>query len=193
MGYIDKLVNFTQFNKSQMSIITALLIFYMIIANNFIADLYSGQLRDYIRSNRWMQHMIGYITMLLLIVQFGNITDGWKATLYSLVGYGWFILTTKLDIQWSLAILGLLVIGFMYEKNMFQKEKLLKSDQAVEKKQKKRIRKENNNMKKIIALSIFFITVVGTLMYFMKKKEQYGGSFDTVKFFLDDRCKKIEI
>lgn len=183
---LDKIINLKcNGTKSSMSIVTALLIFYMLVANNFIGNLYSGQLKDYISANRWVQHLIGCITMLLIIIEIGGVTDGYKALFYTIIGYIWFILTTKLDIQWNLAIIGLLIIGFVYEKQMFAKEESSEEDQALEETDKKKIRKGNKDMKRVIFITILTVTVIGTIMYLNKKRAQHGGSFDTLKFFLN--------
>jgi predicted PurR-regulated permease PerM len=189
MGNFDKFINLKSNGSSNMTIITALLIFYMFVTRKFISDIYSGQLTDYITNNRWIKHLIGYITMLLIIVQAGNINSGMRAIIYSIVGYSWFILTTKLDIHWNLAIIGLLVIGFMYEKQMFQKELESSEDEALKDKHRKRIRASNKSMKRLIVGSIILITLVGSYIYYNKKQLQYGGNFDNGLFLFGGRNK----
>lgn len=182
MGFLNKLLNLKSANKSNISMSTALLIFYMMVATVFTGNLYSGQLSEYIKTNRWMQHVVGYITMLLIVSKVAGIKDGYMSLLYSLIAYSWFILTTKLDVHWNLAIIGLLVIGFIYENNMFQKEDDANTDEALDEKDRKRIRHDNKQMKRIIILSIVGITAVGSFLYFNKKQVQYGGNFDISKF-----------
>ena len=184
MGNLDKIINLKCNNQSNMTIITALLIFYLVVANNFIGDLYSGQLKNFIIENRLMKHIIGLITMLLIIVQIGGVHNWLKAIIYSFIAYLWFILTTKLDLHWNLAILGLLVLGFMYEKQMFTKELESNSDEALEEIDKKKIRNRNKRMKRLIVISIISITIIGSILYYNRKMNQYGGSFDDTKFFL---------
>ncbi len=182
MGNLDKIISLKYLGKSNISISTALLIFYTLIANNFIGDLYAGQLSEFIKNNRYAKHGFGYLTMLLIIMEAGGVTDGWRASFYSLLAYSWFILTTKLDLQWNLAIIGLLIVGFMYENKMFEREKSSQEDQALEEKHRKKIRKENRQMRRIIIVSILTITIIGTVLYFRKKRVQYGGNFDVNKF-----------
>lgn len=169
------------------SLATTLLVFYLFLSGSFISDLYSGQLKDFIKDNRAVKHSMAYITMLFIVVQVGNVTNGVKALSYSAIAYAWFVLTTKLDLQWNLAIIGLLVIGFLVEKHMFQKELDSNEDPALREKDKKRIRAETKSMKRLIFGSILALTVIGTGFYFSKKKGQYGGSFDVGKFVMNDK------
>src|SRR3972149_11308430 len=107
----------TKPNIQTISLSKALLIFYVLIGTK---ELYNGQFKDFLKS-RTGQHMMGFLTMLILITWVANIYDPYYATIYSIIAYSWFILTTKLDIEWNLAIIALLTIGFFYESNMVEK------------------------------------------------------------------------
>lgn len=177
---------FEPFN-SNISMSKALLLFYVIIASNFTKNLYSGQLRDYFENNRIAQHLIGLITMLVVVVNFGGVNNIIPALIYTMFSYIWFILTTKLDLKWNLVILGLMVIGFMYESNMFNKEVESTDDESLEKEDIEIIKNKNNYTKIMIFLSIFIVTLIGTIFYANKKKIQHGGNFDPIQFIIANR------
>jgi len=185
MNYLKKTINLKYLGKSKISLSKALLIFYIVIANNYTKDLYSGQLSKFLENNRTMQHIIGYLTMIIIINEHAGINDIYTVVLYSLIGYIWFISTTKLDLHWNLAILSLLIIGFMYETSMIDKELKSADDQALEEQDKKIIIKQNRKMRVVIAISIIIITFIGTYFYWNKKTLQYGGNFNVKKFILN--------
>lgn len=191
MTKINRALNLKYLGKTNISLSTALLFFYLFIGSSYTKDLTSGQLHDYVKSNRLAQHVIGYIMMLILIINIGGVTDVSKANVYSLISYSWFILSTKLDIQWNLAIFGLLVIGFIYETTMVDKEKRSLTDQALDDETRKRIKKRNAKMKSSIVIAIMAVTLVGTLLYKDKKLLQYGDKFDTYKFIMQPRNYKL--
>lgn len=174
--------NLNYLGKSNISLSKAILIFYLIIASNFTKDLYSGQLYDFLKTNRYAKHSIGFVTMYVIMTHFAGITDSKKALLYSTFGYLWFVFTTKLDLKWNLIIIGLMIFGAIYESNLIDKEIKSEDDEALEEKDKKKIKAENDNIKMVIAITILVITVIGTISYFNKKTVQYGGNFDTEKY-----------
>src|SRR5690349_14974604 len=147
---IDKIFNMQYYANSNISLIKALLFFYLIIALNFTRNLYSGQLIDYLSNNRFIQHLIGIILMLVIIVEIGNVRDPYTAIFYTILAYLWFVLSTKLDIYWNLAILGLLVFGFLYENLLVEKEIKSLTDESLEEKDKINIKEKNNKIKTYI-------------------------------------------
>jgi hypothetical protein len=165
------------------SLSKALLFFYLCIAGSYTKDLYSGQLKDFIKDNRLIQHLIGLITMTIIIIEYGNM-DICNSIIYSIISYCWFILTTKLDLHWNLIIIGLLLIGFLYESKLFNKDVQVNNDKVLDDKNKQKILNRNKNIRTIIFISIFGITLIGSYFYYNKKKVQYGGSYNDIQFLL---------
>lgn len=184
MGMLNNITNLKYDKNSNMTIITALLLFYLIIGNNYTKNLYSGQLDDFIKSNRFVQHLIGFITLLVIIISFAQVRDIKLAVIYAFIGYIWFILTTKMDIQWSLSIFCLLLIGYFYENNMIEKEEEIKNDEILNEMEIKHIKHKNKKMKKVMFISLFALTLVGTGLYLYKKKMQYNNTFSGMKYLL---------
>jgi len=192
MDILDKVINLKYENSTNtVTLSKALLIFYLLIANNYTKDLYSGQLSQYIQNNRLGQHFIGYLTMIVIMTSFAGITDIKMAIIYSTIVYAFFIITTKLDLIWNLGILFILIFAYLYETNLDNKEKKLGKDQAIDKNDIKRIKRKNNRMKKIILASVLIVSIIGFFFYFKKKKEQYGGNFDIDKFIFEKGKKSM--
>ena len=165
MGIINKVSNLKYNGKSNVTLMTTMLLFYLLVANNYQKSLYSGQFTDFVQNNKNVQHIIAYITMLVIIIMFAGVKDLWSASFYALVAYTWFILTTKIGLEWNLLIISALLIGFFYENNMIVVEKEAKKDRALTKTERKKIIRNNRRIKKILVLSILGITFVGGSVY----------------------------
>lgn len=165
------------------SIAKVLLLFYVIIASGYTQDLMGKQLRTYLSQNRIAQHIIAFIMMLVLIMIVGGVTDLRKAGVYTIIGYLWFIVTTKLDIQWNFIIILALLAIFFYENNIDKNEVVVINDENLSSKEIAVIQNNNEYNKTTVVICIITITVIGSLLYLLKKNDQYGsGDFDIVKF-----------
>jgi len=186
-----KMFNMNYISRSNVSISQALLIFYVLIASHFTNDLFAKQFKKFLSGNRIAQHVIGFITMLIIIINVAGIQDTKPAILYSLIAYVWFIFTTKLDLQWNMIIILLLLFGFLYENQLAKKEKSSATDKALTSEDIKNIENKHNRYKTYLVISVMLITLTGTILYANKKWIQYdgenqsgGGQFDLIKFFL---------
>lgn len=168
-------------------LVKGILIFYLLIGSSYVKELYSGQMKDFLSNNRYAQHFIGFTMMLIIIGSILGVKDPKRLTVFSILGYFWFILTTKLDVHWNMAIIALLILGYLYENNLDEKEEEVKEDDNLTNEDKEKVVSNNLNIRKIIIGSVFAVTIVGTLFYSNKKLGQYGGNFDIEKFLLADR------
>ena len=159
------------------------MIFYILNASNSNNLLMSNQIREYIKDNKYMQHIIGFMTMFILITLSG-VVDNRLALFYALIGYIWFIFSTKLDIHWNLIIIILLFVGYMIENHMDVTESLIKSDKVLSDTEKDAIITANNDYSSWLVGGIIIITCIGTIFYSHKKQEQYGGGYDIFAYML---------
>lgn len=184
--FLDKLISL-QKNGQQMSITKILLIFYLIIGNNYTKHLFSGQLNEFITNNRLVQHLIGYITIFVLITEIIGMSEIDMILYYTTLIYLWFLFSTKLDITWSIVIFVLLLLGYLYENRLIIREKEVQEDLVIDHDKKKAIMSDNMKKRLTIILPILLITILGTFLYGNKKLLQYGSSFDLEKFLINDR------
>ena len=168
--------------KPNASLVKVLLLFYLIVGNSFTQNLYSGQLTQFISQNREIQHVIGFITMMVLVSEFGGIKDPQETIIYSLLAYFWFLLSTKIDLHWSLAIIAILTLGYLYENKLEFKEMNMEEDEAIEEEDMMKVTSKNDQSKKYLFLTLFVLTLIGLLYYFSRKRDEYGEDFDTVVF-----------
>lgn len=170
-----------------MSLAKVLLLFYLFIANNYTNKLYSGQLTDYISENRFIQHIIGLITMLVLLNLVTEVTDPYELISFAVILYTWFIITTKMDLKWSLGIISFMIIGYLFESYMMNIEHKQHKDQALDDNFRKQTKRNHKKCKSLIVIVLLILTVFGSSLYFHKKINQYGGDFDASKFMFNAR------
>ena len=184
MKDINNILQIESLTGPTTSLSKVLLIFYLAIAGNFTSNLLSKQLKSFFEENRIAQHIIALITLLVLVTAVGGIVDTKVAIIYTVVGYIWFIFTTKLDIQWNIVIILILLIGYLYENTIDNKEKLMETDNALTRDDKNAVISRNNSTKSYIVVAAMAVTVVGTFMYSTKKHVQYGGGYNWLTYML---------
>ena len=178
MDILDKL------SYTKISLSKALLIFYLILANNYTGNLMSGQLQDFLKTNRFAKHIVGLVTVLVLINTFGGVNDIRPLVAYTLIGYTWFTFTTKIDIQWNILIFGLMFGGYLFENKLFDIEDEASHDPTLSPEQIEVIERKNNKYKLMITAVIAGVTAMGAYQYYNKKVEQFGGGFNEIDFML---------
>lgn len=117
---------------------------YIIIASSYCTNLFSNGLKKAIETNKYLQHLILIILIMSLMIIFGNpfkveITSNQQinVVIMSLLIYVWFILTTKLDAAWNIAILILLTIYFLYESKKINDYNIVLNDPILDEEKKK--------------------------------------------------------
>jgi len=169
----------------EFSLLSSLLIFYLLIFNSSSSELMGKQMKTYIKDNRLAQHVIAFIMMFVLIILVGGFNNVEQAMLYSVLAYIWFIFTTKLDIQWNVMTMCILLFGFLHENKMILKEKSSDDDDTLTQNDKNKIKQKNTKIKKYTTIAAISVTAIGTLLYGNKKTFQYGGGeFSAVKYLL---------
>lgn len=141
---------------------------YLIIACNFIGELFGCKFRQALQENMYLKHLFGFLTFAFLViltsVDIDNINNLIKAIIFSIIFYLWFVLTTKTHIYITLIVL--LIFFIMYILTI--KIKILEKKSENKKKEIDKFKLINN-----ILLSIAFtITIIGVLNYLILKKKE---------------------
>jgi len=166
------------------SLISALLIFYVIIINCFTHDLIAKQVKTLIDTNRYVQHIIS-ILMLFTVIMLLLKTSIGVSILYTLIGYILYILTTKMDVQINMIVFTILLLGFLYEHNNMLKEEEMNNDPVLSEEDKTRIKYEYNKKKMILGIISIIVIGIGTLFYYNRKTIQHAGHFSYQTFFIE--------
>jgi hypothetical protein len=166
------------------------LLTYVILASQYCSNLFSHGLKEAIESNRMVQHLILLILIMALMIIFGNPlkveftnNDQFNIIIMTLLVYVWFVMTTKLDLSWNVAILIILTIYFLYESKKVSDYKIILSDPNLDASKKKELFDSFDNLQKYLLVTIFGVTIAGTFLYAGEKQVQHGGGFSFYKFF----------
>lgn len=174
-----------QNNKNNVSITKILLLFYMLVGTSLLQPLLSKQWVSTIKNNRLIQHAIGFSTMLtLFILIFGDQEEYSNLVLYTILGYVWFLFSTKMDIHLNLIITLLLLGNYIYTNYIKYENKKIESDNILSEDAKYHL--INNNLKKdnYLMFGLMALIVGGMFMYSDKKEVQYGGGYSVINFLL---------
>jgi len=173
-------------------IIKAILLFYILIGSSYVKDLYSGQMKDFLEDNRYVHHIMGLSIMIVIYGSFLGIKEPKNMIFYSIITYLWFIITTKLDVQWNITIIVLLICGYIFQYYLENREDGVMIDTNLSKDDKERIHVKNMKIKRIIIICVLIVTFIGTILNFNKKMDQYGNEFDMEQYLFSGRHLKIE-
>jgi len=178
------MVNILSQHESGISLVKLLLIYYLINITTG-SPLLSKRLTEFIDENRLVKHLIGFITVIVLItlLQTENISNS-EIFVYAFLCYSWFILATKLNIHLNLILVLCLLMGYMYENMIRNKDIDVLVDKVLTDEEKTKIVQTNETLKKYVMWGLVALTTVGVYFYSEKKEVQYGGGYDLVTFLL---------
>lgn len=174
-----------------MNIINVVLLFYLLIGSNYIGDLYSGQMRDLIRSNIYIKHIIAFSIIIVMTKYIMNLNEPYKLLLYSLAAYLLFIISTKLDVIWNILIIMLLLIYFLIENKYNGITDNLQIDQAITDNDKETLKNNMITTKRILIYAIIACIIIGGMFYLDKKTDKFNENFDAAKYIFYPRQNEI--
>jgi hypothetical protein len=167
-----------------MSIIKVMVMFYTL---NLLttSPLLSKQMTEFMGQNRMAQHMMGLITLVVLITLTQQNLSYAQIFMYTMICYIWFLFMTKMDIQLNILVLLILVSLYMYDYSIKSKKIKMNGDPVLSNDEVNKINKKNVYSKYYALLLLMAITFIFTSMYSQKKHEQYGGGYSMTKFLLN--------
>lgn len=174
--------NLLYIKKFDVSLLNILLLYYLIQANNK-SDLLGHQFKEYLENNRIAEHLIAFLLLFVLIIIIGKVNDIKIGLSYSMLAYLWFILSTKLELQFNIMILLILVFGFIYENRLINVKNEIENNENFTQDDLDKINGNFELSRRIIFSFLLVVTFFGVYFYTNKKMVQYGGGdFNIVKF-----------
>jgi len=168
-------------SNTDISPIKILSILYVLLMSNILFTKINKHLIEYLQSNVLAKHILGFITIIVLITLVYKNVDYRELLFYSIITYILFVLSTKSTYQINIIILGLLFILYIYNYFTDDKIKNLNSSQI-------NIVDKNNlisklKIKKNHGLILFAgAVIIGSLLYDSKKYEQYKNNYSLLVF-----------
>lgn len=169
--------------ENHIPIMKVLLVFYLLLGNSLLQPLLSKQWTEMIHDNRLIQHIIGFTTIITLLLIFSNgKISNQNVLVYALLTYLWFIFSTKLDLQWNIMIIILLIMAYLYENSQYHKQSDISTDKVLSDGEKVVLTRKIDKHRMYLTVGILIVTVVGVLIYANEKEVQYGGGYNTLNF-----------
>jgi len=161
-------------------------------------NLFSNSLHDLIKNNRFAQHLILLLLIITLVLMFGSPigaevskNETLNGVIIGLIVYVFFILSTKLNYVYNIAIIIILSLYFLFETQKITDYKNVLNDPVLEDDKKVKIFEQFDMIQNYMLIGIFGVTMVGTLFYLFEKQEKFGqmggskNNFDYLKFFFN--------
>jgi hypothetical protein len=168
--------------NNDISIVKLVMILYLFVFANVISTKINTKIVDRIEKNVMIKHIVGLITVgVLLSLVYNNIPLK-HLILYSVIIYVVFLLSTKISKNY--VVLGLLILVGVYFLSAETENRIkgIKNDQSININDKVKLIKHLESKNNKITYFYIFAVAIGSLMYDEKKHVQMGGSYDLIKF-----------
>lgn len=158
-----------------------IILFFVFYLYNIISQnkTISHQMTNIMSNNRLFQHVMTFI-MLFVLLSLNKKTSLTNDIMISVFLYILYVLSTKLDLHWTLLMLALLFGAYIY----YTYNDLDYDDKNIDEYIKKQHSHKQELYKKYIIGAIIIIVISGTLFYNNRKIQQYGGNYDFYKYIV---------
>ena len=161
-----------------------LLALYLVQLTSLTNNTLGKQLKDYVYSNRMIQHTINVIFLIVLISMLDDQRSLTNITISSLILYIIYIFTTKLDLQYNLLILAFALFYYFYQREINRQISRINNDNEIDINLKNVLITVDKNKEMIFGTGLLLVLVYFVWIYISRKSIQYGGSFSYTKFLM---------
>lgn len=172
-------------SKHSLGVSKILLLFVLLISSPNSGSLLSKQTKEFITDNRYVQHLLAFLMLLVVIDISYPAIEFYYLILYSIVVYVLFLLTTKMDLHWNIAVFLLLFGLFIYENKLDHDQKNMMDDDNLDLERKEEIKRNNMYFRYGVFGLIVFMILMGTYFYNNRKMVQYGGGYNLITYLLE--------
>lgn len=154
-------------------------VLFLIIAANYIGELFPCRIQNLLQSNIYLKHIIAFLTLSFFVVLTDS-TSNYKSNeifRISLTLYVIFIVLARNNKEFfmiNLIILGILYIIKLqlsyYEKNVDEKKDDIFYERLL-------------LLEKILSFTFYILLICGFLIYMGEKKIEYKNNFNFITFF----------
>tara|TARA_Y100001970_G_C14009348_1_gene737563 strand:+ start:77 stop:721 length:645 start_codon:yes stop_codon:yes gene_type:complete len=171
-------------------VVSKLSIFLFIIAGNYVGDIYSCGIRQFMKEYMIVKHIIGLFVMLFFVGLIQEKLTVQMRILQSVLLYIWFIFIMRAPM--IITLIAILIICIIYIIDLYINDLKNKLDENEE------LSEENSNridlftnISNILFVISFIISILGTGIYVYLLKSNLGKKFDINRFLLgyrDQEC-----
>lgn len=175
-----KKIDLYEKNNSLSKTSGGLLFFYLMIAGNYVGELFSHQMINAL-SLRWMKHLVAFSLLLFTISDISGVTKPIYGIILACAVYIWFIFTTKLDFHYNLIIVALLIIGLYV--SQYREGAISKYKRELDDNDFKQVETFQNIQYILIGLLIL-VTTIGNIEYIPRHYSKYKKYYKNPVQFL---------
>lgn len=170
----------------------ALFVLFLLIGVNFLDELYSCRIKDVLRNNMLVKHIVAFLTLHIFVTLTSkdngdNFTGDWKK---SVIVYLMFLISTRVrhEFFW-IFVIGLLIyyVGSLYVERYTDDLKKPGKYTDLERRDIDRRLKVYIEYLDYIFRFLIAILGVGFLIYLGEKRNEMGERFDFATFVMGDR------
>ena len=159
-----------------------LLLLYLVQMTSLTNNTLGKQLKEYVYSSREMQHIINITFLMVLISILDDSRTFNNLVLTSIIIYIFYLFSTKLDLQYNLILLGIILSYYFYKKSLDGQILRIQKDNDINFDLKQKIISNDLKIEKFIEFGLVGILLYFVYVYFSRKNVQYGGGFNYSKF-----------
>lgn len=157
-----------------------LFVFYLIIAGNYMAELFGCKVQYIFGNYQLAKHIIGFMTMFFFVSltqnEFSKKSPITKL-LYTALTYVWFLMSIRTNYVFTLILI--IMLGAIYMLEVFKKDEI---EYRGETEDSEKI-KNMGTAQKYLKYGAVLTTIIGFLVYLGDRKTEFGEEFEWSKFF----------
>lgn len=176
-------------------VVSKLSIFIFIIAANYVGDIFSCGVRNFMKEYMIFKHIIGVFIMIFFV---GLIQD--KLTIQerisqSFILYIWFIFIMRAPTIITITVIIIIALIYIIDLYITDLKTKLEENKEINEKNSKLI-EQYTNVNNFLFVISFLMSIIGTSIYIYILKRNLGNKFNVYTFLLgtrDQECFKKEV
>ena len=167
-------------------IVSKLSIFLFIIAGNYVGDIYSCGIRNFMKEYMFVKHIIGFFIMLFFVGLVQEKLTITERISQSFILYFWFIFIMRAPTIITMS--AIFLIGVIYIIDLYISDLKTKLDENKEiNEENSKLIEQYTSVNNFLFVISFLISIIGTSVYIYILKRNLGKKFNTVNFLLGTR------
>ena len=167
-------------------IVSKLSIFLFIIAGNYVGDIYSCGIRNFMKEYMFVKHIIGFFIMLFFVGLVQEKLTITERISQSFILYFWFIFIMRAPTIITMS--AIFLIGVIYIIDLYISDLKTKLDENKEiNEENSKLIEQYTSVNNFLFVISFLISIIGTSVYIYILKRNLGKKFHIVGFLLGTR------
>ena len=166
---------FGVFTEMVSTISPALMLFFLIISANNAGDIFSCQLRVFLKNNMIVKHVLGFCILYIFVISQNSFGERYRHPTIqlglSLLIYIWFIAIMRAPLEITIISLSTIFVIYLihvHQLYYYPEEKLESDPTSV----------QITNMKVLMFIGTTALSLVGIYYFNAKCQREYGDKFD---------------